>query len=220
MSVELVEDVYRALTPHNKEPSIAPPKLAIIRQSQWASASPDARSAVEASAARLRQNGLVAEEVSINADFVDLPRSGKIIHDYEMCRSLLEEWLGAPHLMAPSLVQKLDEAASVTTAAYREALQHAIRQRQIFDDFGRSYDAVISPAALGEAPIGLSSTGDPAMNIAWSTLHSSCITLPVMYGASQMPIGLQLSAPRFTDLNLLRVAKQIDAILRTTAAKI
>ena len=75
------------------------------------------------------------------------------------------------------------------------------------------YDAVLCLAAASEAPLGLASTGAPTMNSAWTALHVPCLTLPVLKGATGMPIGLQLVGDRTQDLKLLRIGRELEAAL-------
>jgi Asp-tRNA(Asn)/Glu-tRNA(Gln) amidotransferase A subunit family amidase len=56
-------------------------------------------------------------------------------------------------------------------------------------------EILIGPAAPGEAPAGLASTGSSIFNRPWSLLHVGAITVPVAAGSNGMPLGLQLVDP-------------------------
>lgn len=75
------------------------------------------------------------------------------------------------------------------------------------------YDAIITPAAPGEAPVGLDSTGSAAFNVLWSLLGVPAITLPLLVGANGLPIGVQLVGPRGDDGRLLRTARWLANML-------
>jgi Asp-tRNA(Asn)/Glu-tRNA(Gln) amidotransferase A subunit family amidase len=72
----------------------------------------------------------------------------------------------------------------------------------IFDE----HDAILTPAAPGEAPRGLDSTGNPAFCTIWTYLGTPAVTLPLMQGENGMPLGVQLVARRGNDARLLRTA--------------
>ncbi len=69
------------------------------------------------------------------------------------------------------------------------------------------YDAIMTPAAPGEAPAGLDSTGNPVFCTLWTYCGTPAVTLPLMEGASGLPLGVQLVGPRGDDARLLRTAR-------------
>jgi amidase len=80
---------------------------------------------------------------------------------------------------------------------------------ELFDDF----DALLVPAAPGEAPAGLDMTGDPLFNRTWTLLHLPCVTVPAGRGDSGLPIGVQLVGRLGDDARLLAVARFAEQAL-------
>ena len=77
-----------------------------------------------------------------------------------------------------------------------------------FDEmFMERYDAILTPAALGTAPKGLSATGDPALCTLWTLCGMPAVSLPIMRGANGLPLGVQLVGRRDFDARLLRTAR-------------
>ena len=68
------------------------------------------------------------------------------------------------------------------------------------------------PAAMGPAPLGLTSTGDPRMNGPWTALGVPAISIPMPVGDA-LPLGLQLTAAHGGDARLLRAAVRVHQIL-------
>ena len=66
--------------------------------------------------------------------------------------------------------------------------------------------AIITPAVIGEAPVGLGSTGSPVFCTIWTLCGMPAINLPLLHGPNGMPLGLQLVGPRGDDARLLRTA--------------
>ena len=66
---------------------------------------------------------------------------------------------------------------------------------------------IITPAAAGEAPKGLESTGDPSFCTLWTLCGMPALSLPLMRGGNGLPIGVQLVGARGTDARLLRTAR-------------
>ena len=83
----------------------------------------------------------------------------------------------------------------------RAALSHAL------DQLFESHDAILTPAAPGEAPAGLGSTGNPVFNGLWTLCGVPAVTLPMLQGPKGLPIGVQLVGRRGHDARLLRTAQ-------------
>ena len=81
--------------------------------------------------------------------------------------------------------------------------------------FEQRYDALITPATFGTAPVGLESTGDPAFCSTWTLLGVPTLSLPLMTGANGLPLGVQLVGARDADARLLRTARWL--VERVTA---
>jgi Asp-tRNA(Asn)/Glu-tRNA(Gln) amidotransferase A subunit family amidase len=69
------------------------------------------------------------------------------------------------------------------------------------------FDAILTPAATGEAPVGLASTGRPIFCTIWTLCGTPTLSVPLLAGASGMPLGVQLVAGRGDDARLLRTAR-------------
>ncbi|KJB90528.1 hypothetical protein [Skermanella aerolata] len=63
------------------------------------------------------------------------------------------------------------------------------------------------PATTGEAPLGLTSTGDPVFFTIWTYRGVPAITLPLLEGENRLPMGMQLVDRCGNDAWLLRAAK-------------
>jgi len=96
---------------------------------------------------------------------------------------------------------------------YAEAMAAARAGRAALADLLAGFDALMVPAATGEAPLGLESTGDAGFNLFWSLLGVPCVTLPFATGPAGMPIGLQLVGPFGRDEELLALAVRVEGWL-------
>jgi len=85
-------------------------------------------------------------------------------------------------------------------------------QREMARLFER-FDVLLSPAAPGTAPQGISTTGDPVMNGPWTLSDFPTMTLPYALGANGLPIGVQLTAAPLQEGMLLEIAKKIETVV-------
>ena len=74
------------------------------------------------------------------------------------------------------------------------------------DQLFERYDAILTPAATGEAPAGLDSTGDPVFCTLWTYCGTPALSLPLMTGPNGLPLGVQVVGRRGDDARLLRTA--------------
>ncbi len=79
----------------------------------------------------------------------------------------------------------------------------ALRARltALMDEHG--LDLWASPSAVGAAPAGLDSTGDPVMNLPWTHAGFPALNLPSGVAANGLPLGLQLAGRFGQDEELL-----------------
>jgi Asp-tRNA(Asn)/Glu-tRNA(Gln) amidotransferase A subunit family amidase len=68
-------------------------------------------------------------------------------------------------------------------------------------------DVLLAPCANGEAPRGLTETGDPGFQAIWTILHTPALTLPTHRGPNGLPVGIQLVAARYADRHLFACAR-------------
>ncbi|CPK87973.1 amidase [Bordetella pertussis] len=102
--------------------------------------------------------------------------------------------------------------------SYAQALALAARGRAHLEHAMRDLDAVIAPAAPGEAPPGLARTGDPIFSRVWTLLGLPCVNVPGLAGPHGMPIGVQLIGRPGDERRLLAVAAALHRVFHPTGA--
>lgn len=142
------------------------------------------------------------------AEFSSYLDAHKAIYDYEIIRALNDEITNHPASLSDAVKPIFEAAKNRTEAEYREAL--AIRESAIewFANFHQQYDALLTPSAIGEAPL-MGSTGDPICCTIFSLTGMPCINLPLLKGNSGLPIGVQLVGGLKQDHLLMSHAAQL-----------
>ena len=128
------------------------------------------------------------------------------------------EWRDHRSLMSGSFRDRIQVGLSCSPALIADA--EATRTACIIavDDFLKGYDAVLTPAAPGEAPFGLSWTGDPEFNRLWTLVDTPCVSLPVGLGPNHLPLAVQLVGARGSDRTLLALADWAFGLLGSLPA--
>jgi Asp-tRNA(Asn)/Glu-tRNA(Gln) amidotransferase A subunit family amidase len=105
------------------------------------------------------------------------------------------------------MLEALDEGARVSAIDYLQAQEKREGYYAALDEVFNRFDAIVTPAAAGEAPEGLQSTGDPEFCTIWSYCGVPAISLPLLEGPNGLPVGVQLIGRRGEDARLLRTAR-------------
>jgi len=182
-----------------------PPRLALARTPDWAAAMPDSQAAVlEAITAARELGGLVMPES--RDDVLDgLVQAHLTVLAFEAARSLAWEHQHR-HALSAQLLALLDTGLHTPVDDYdaaRRLRDHA--QRRVPALFGDA-DILLAPAAVGEAPAGLSGTGDPLFGRVWSLLGLPTLAIPFATGSTGLPVGIQAVARAGHDRDLLSFA--------------
>ncbi len=158
------------------------------------------------------------ERVTAPGSFSALAACHKAIYDYEIYRCLQPEREQHWQLMSKTAQAAMDKAAAVSEADYLEALDIRSNARQWFDEFFQNYDAILTPAAVTEAPpYDSDDTGDPICCTFWTLCGLPCLTMPLLTGANNLPIGVQLIGAYQQDDQLLRSARWLlDQLAKKT----
>ena len=128
------------------------------------------------------------------------------IHHYELRRHLAGEFEQHGDQLSPFIHDILERAGDISDGAYGHSLDAMAMVKSFFAELFNAYDAILTPAAPGTAPLGLERTGDPIFNTIWTFAGLPCLTLPMLQGDNRLPIGVQLVAGPEEDDRLCRTA--------------
>lgn len=209
----LVHAVSARPLPDLAAPLPRAPRIGVHRTSRWSSASPDVQAALESAAAALSRLGATVSDLTLPDEFDRLYDEQVLIMNFEAVRALAAERREHPALLSDVLRKKLDEYAGLPRAPYSAAQLHARQCRQKLGGLIAEVDVLLTPAAPGEAPEGITGTGSSLFNRNWTLLGLPCVTLPVGRGSKGLPIGLQLVADFDADETLLRCAEWVRRAL-------
>ena len=101
----------------------------------------------------------------------------------------------------------IERGAAILASDYLTARERMDKAARGFDEFFDHFDAIVTPATLGAAPAGLTSTGDPVMCTLWTFAGLPALSLPLLHDEGGLPIGVQLVGAARNDARLLRTAR-------------
>ncbi|MBZ8131931.1 amidase [Afifella sp. IM 167] len=180
------------------------PQFAFVKTPVWNEAAPDTQAAIGELASLL---GDQCDEVELPSEFLNAHPAHRRIMLAGFARSLRPWAERGWEQLSPQMREAIAEGREVKAADYLAALDWRKVLNAGLDAIFARYDAILTPAAPGEAPEGLSATGDPMFSTIWSLCGVPAITLPLAEGANGMPLGMQLVGARGQDGRLLRTAR-------------
>ncbi|PVX59614.1 amidase [Rhodococcus globerulus] len=188
-------------------PALQDIRIGVLRP-PWADrASPAAAALLEEFGSSLRHVVADLRQIEVPPEMADLDDAHTLIMSTEASAALTEKI----HRSHP---ERVSDQLQAFLYAGRTAQSSEIQQARLVLRSARSFvakafgdvDLLLTLAAPGEAPAGLTSTGDPVFNKLASVSGCPAVGLPAGRGAHGLPLGIQLIAPAHADQALVRVA--------------
>jgi len=186
-----------------QEPPYAP-RFAFVKTPVWDRAEPGAQAAFEELKEFL---GEQCVEVALPPEFDNAVGNLRNIMYADLARYLSEYMKRGEPQISDVLRGMIEEGRSVTAVDYNSSVDQITPLSNWIQSLCEEFDAILTPATCGEAPLGHEATGDPVFCTTWSYLGVPALTVPLMEGENGMPIGVQLVGPRGDDARLLRSAR-------------
>ena len=192
-----------------------PQALAVLRTAGWQVASSDARNVFEETIGRLAKANITIADRHADPDIE--ATEAAIFDAMESTRSI-NAWEGRWPLntyrnrgggkLSQSALERLATAETMTQTDYAVAIGKRQHSRGIHAGLAARYDAAITLAAPGPAPLGLGSTGNPVFNVPASLLGVPAVSLPLLT-VEGLPLGLQVMGFVGKDAQLFATAAAI-----------
>jgi len=192
-------------------PREAPPRLGLCRSPHWPKAQASTIRVMDEVARLYSAAGARIEEVALSGSFDRALEAQWTILSFEFARVLTDERTRHRDRLSERLRALLDAGMEIPAADYRAALAVAAACRVEIAPVFERVDALLTPAAAGEAPEGLQSPSDLLFQRLWTALYLPAITLPGFRGDTGLPVGIQLVGRHGSDGLLLSVARWAEA---------
>jgi len=194
--------------------------LALLETAGWPEASAAAKQSLTAARQQLQAAGTTVIDRTTHAAVAAVETA---IAEARALSMAINAWEGRWPLntyavdrdrsqLSSSAQARLAQAQQMTQAQYQDLLSERQRIRGVYSALHSLYDACITLAAPGAAPVGLESTGNPVFTVPTSLLGVPSLALPV-FEDSGLPLGLQVIGFTDQDAELFAVAGGILSVL-------
>jgi Asp-tRNA(Asn)/Glu-tRNA(Gln) amidotransferase A subunit family amidase len=220
-SIELMSRVLMSTAPLRKsddaldehlDPAV-PLHIGVYRTRYIAEASVDVLAALDRVAVRLAEAGHVVTEVEDPFSDFDINALQDVVMWGEAIEAMAPELQSSYDRLSEAVVSALEAHRHISRAEIAAAKADLADLRLLCDKAMNGLDAWLTPAVPGVAPLMEEGNGVATFNRLFTALHVPCLTLPAGLGANELPLGLQLVAPRGEDLRLIRVAQAVQQLI-------
>ena len=189
--------------------SVPSPVVAVCKTSVWNEASTEMQLAVLNAAEQLAAQGVKVVDLELPTLFDGLFEAHRKIHMYEAARYFESIAKQHPTQISKKLQGLIVAGKQLDISEYEAALLLQRTCREKFSLLLGDVDLLLTPSAMGCAPKGLKSTGDPLFNRLWTALGVPCLGIPWSDGKDILPLGIQLVGRAGHDGRFLNQCRQL-----------
>jgi len=210
------KDLYDSATIHYsademlkvcKKGPLFEPKFIFYKTKNWKNVDKESQKSFEFLIKTFKKNIEVFDTPSY---FDDIPKYHKIIHETDMADNFEVYYKKSKKKLSKEMINAIERGMKYSAKDYVEAVNFMKRSYESFKEVFEDYHGVISPSTTGVAPKGLKSTGSPEFCTTWTYMGLPSISLPLLTGANNLPLGVQLIGDKLDDLRFLGVANWLE----------
>jgi len=142
--------------------------------------------------------------------FDDIPKYHKIIQETDMANNFQGYYKKSKKKLSKEIITAIERGLKYTAKDYVEAIDFMKRSYESYSEVFEDYHGVLTPATTGVADKGLKSTGSPEFCTIWTYMGLPSISLPLLAGANNLPLGIQLVGDKLDDLRFLGIANWLE----------
>jgi Asp-tRNA(Asn)/Glu-tRNA(Gln) amidotransferase A subunit family amidase len=191
----------------------AAPRIGVLREPPWPSASDDMIAALEQTARAASPASAGVRDIKLTPVIADAFRAHAVIQAYEAARSLASEYERARDKLAKGVLDLVETGFAISAEAYDDARRIAGLARRSLSELMGDIDVILSPSAPGAAPKGLTSTGSSTFNRLWTLMGTPCVNVPGLTDAAGLPLGMQVIGGFGRDRATLEAALFIESAM-------
>ena len=183
------------------------PKFIFYKTDSWKKIDKKSRESFEYFIKSFKKNIEVFDTPSY---FKDIHKYHQIIHETDLANNFSVYFKKFRKKLSKYMQDAIVKGNKYSGKEYAEAIDFMKRSYESYQEVFEDYHGVLSPSSPGVAPKGLKSTGTAEFNKVWSYLGTPCISLPLLEGENNLPLGVQLIGDKYDDHRFLGVAKWLE----------
>ena len=142
--------------------------------------------------------------------FKDINKYHQIIHETDLANNFSEYYKKNKKKLSNYMQKAIANGNKYSAKDYAEAIDFTKRSYESYKEVFEDYHGIITPSSSGVADKGLKSTGSADFQKIWTYLGLPSISLPLLTGENDLPLGVQLVGNKLDDLRFLGTANWLE----------
>ncbi len=190
-----------------KKGPIFEPKFIFYKTDKWKNIDKESQKAFEFLIKNFKKN---IEVVDTPSYFKDIPRYHQIIHETDLANNFQVYYKKDKNKLSKEMRDAIGRGMKYSAKEYTDAIDFMKQSYESYKEVFEDYHGVITPSSNGVADKGLTSTGSADFQKIWTYLGLPTISLPLLTGENNLPLGVQLVGNKLDDLRFLGTANWLE----------
>mgnify|MGYP005991668743 FL=1 len=190
-----------------KKGPIFEPKFIFYKTDNWKNIHKESKDAFDFFIKKFQKNIEVFETPSY---FKDIPRYHQVIHETDLANNFQPYYKKDKKKLSKEMRDAIERGMKYSAFEYANAIDFMKQSYESYKEVFEDYHGVITPASSGVADKGLKSTGSADFQKIWTYLGLPAISLPLLTGENNLPLGVQLIGNKLDDLRFLGIANWLE----------
>ena len=183
------------------------PKFIFYKTDSWKKIDKKSRESFEYFIKTFKKNIEVFDTPSY---FKDIDKYHRVIHETDLANNFQVYYKKSKNKLSKQMQSAIARGMKYSAKEYLDAVDFMKRSYESYKEVFEDYHGVLSPCSTGVADKGLKDTGSADFNRVWSYMHTPAISLPLLQGENNLPLGIQLVGDKYDDLRFLSTARWLE----------
>ena len=183
------------------------PKFIFYKTDNWKNIDKESQKAFEFLIKSFKKN---IEVFDMPSYFKEIPKYHQIIHETDLANNFQVYYKKDKNKLSKEMRDAIERGMKYSAKEYTDAIDFMKQSYESYKEVFEDYHGIITPSSSGVADKGLKSTGSADFQKCWTYLGLPTISLPLLTGENNLPLGVQLVGNKLDDLRFLGTANWME----------
>ena len=183
------------------------PKFIFYKTESWKKIDKKSRESFEFFIKSFKKNIEIFDTPSY---FKDIDKYHRIVHETDLANNFQVYYKKSKNKLSKEMQTAISRGMKHSAKEYLDAVDFMSRSYESYKEVFEDYHGIITPSSSGVADKGLKSTGSADFQKNWTYLGLPTISLPLLTGENDLPLGVQVVGDKLDDLRFLGTANWLE----------